>query len=159
MLWDTNASFVLSSYVGKTVTDIKSGNIILNLSIEASNNIPEEQGFLIFDYGLETQEGPVRYLYKASDSTIVMDPAYIFQYNHAPGSNIVAIRRKGAQVLSGLGKEYAFYVSDPSVAREVLKDLITSVKSVGVYLRYIIRYPNVIYSEYDLYGETPDTSD
>jgi len=152
MLWDTGAPFVLSSYIAKTTVDIKSGNIILNLQVDPANNIPIEQGFLIFDYGLETQEGPVRYLYKASDSTIVMDPAYVFQYNHSAGSNVVAIRRKGAQVLGGLGKEYAFYISDPSAAREVLKQLISSVKSVGVYLRYIIRYPEVVYSEYDLYG-------
>jgi len=159
MLWDTGAPFVLSSYTGKTITDIKSGNIVLNLSIDPSNNIPQDQGFLIFDYGLKTQEGPVRYLYKASNSTIVMDPAYVFQYNHLPGSEIVAIRRKGAHVLDGLGKEYGFYVSDPSAAREVLKSLISSVKSVGVYLRYIIKYPNVVYSEYDLYGETSNLLD
>jgi hypothetical protein len=154
VVWDTGSSFVLSAYTGKTAMNIKAGSVVLNLSIDSSNSIPNEQGYLIFDYGLETQEGPVRYLYKYSDSTIALDPAYVFQYDHDQNSGIVAIRRKGAQILGGLGREYAFYASDPGAALDVLKDLISKVKSVGVYLRYIIRYPNVAYSEYDIYNES-----
>lgn len=155
-LYDTKAAFVISSYVGKVVTDIKAGNIVLNLQIETPNNIPDEQGFLIFDYGLNTQEGPIRYLYKAAEGILALDPAYIFQYDHAPGSSITAIRRKGAHVMSGLGKEYSFYVSDPSAARVILQDLIEQVKSAGVFLRYMIRYPKLYYSEFDVYSQTPE---
>jgi hypothetical protein len=150
-LWDASASFVLSSYTGKTTSDIKAGNIVLNLEIAAPNNIPADQGFLIFDYGLETQEGPVRYLYKASDTTVALDPSYVFKFDHTVNSSITAIRRRGAHVLSGLGTEYAFYVSDPSAARAVLQDLIKSVKSVGVFIRYLIRFPENYYGTIDLY--------
>jgi len=155
-MYDTRAPFIVSSYVGSILTDIKAGNIVFSLSIETPNNIPDEQGFLIFDYGLNTQEGPVRYLYKASEGTLALDPAYIFQYDHSPGSSITAIRRKGAHVMSGLGKEYAFYVSDPSAARLILQDLIEEVKSAGVFLRYLVRYPELYYSAFDVYSETPD---
>jgi len=155
-IWDKDSTFVLSSFTGKLTTDIKAGNVVLNLQIETPNNVPVEQGFLIFDYGLETQEGPVRYLYKASDSTLAIDPAYVFQFNHPPGSNITAIRRRGAHVLSGFGREYPLYVSDPGAARIVLQDIISSVKSVGTFLRYIVRFPKPYYSDYDIYGETPN---
>jgi hypothetical protein len=158
-VWDTNSAFVISSYKGKLVTDVKAGNVVLNLEIETPNNVPVEQGFLIFDYGLETQEGPVRYLYKASDSTLALDPAYVFQFNHPPGNNITAIRRRGAHVMSGLGKEYPLYVSDPGAARVILQDLIRGVKSVGVFLRYIVRFPKVYYSDYDTYGKTSNPLD
>jgi hypothetical protein len=152
-LWDEASAFVLSSYTAKTVNEIKAGNIVLNLQIQIPNNVPTETGFLIFDYGLETQEGPVRYLYKASDSTIALDPSYVFKFNHEAGSSITAIRRKGAHVLSGIGSEYAFYVSDPSAARTVLQELIRSVKSVGVFLRFIVRYPTTFYGTFSVYGE------
>jgi hypothetical protein len=158
-LWDTKAPFILSSYTGKTVTDIKAGNIVLNLQINTPNNVPNERGFLIFDYGLETQEGPVRYMYKASESIVALDPSYVFQYDHQVGSSITAIRRKGAHVMSGLGKEYAFYVSDPSAARKVLQELMKQVKSVGTFIQFIVRYPTNYYSEYDLYSKTDDPLD
>lgn len=157
-MYDTAAPFVVSSYVANTTQAINSGSIVLNLEIQAPNNVPNEQGYLIFDYGLNTQEGPVRYLYKASDSTIALDPAYIFKYNHAVGATITAIRRKGAHVLSGLGKEYAFYVSDPALARQILQSLIEQVKSAGVFLEYIIRYPQLYYSDFDVYSETNENA-
>jgi hypothetical protein len=153
-MYDTAAPFIVSSYVANTAQVISTGNIVLNLAIDVPNNIPDEQGFLIFDYGLNTQEGPVRYLYKASDSTLALDPAYVFKYNHDIGATITAIRRKGAVVLSGLGKEYAFYVSDPAMARQILQDLIAQVKSVGLFLEYIIRYPKLYYSDFDVYSQT-----
>lgn len=153
-LWDPQAAFVLSGYTAQLINEVNAGTVVLNLQVTTPNAIPNEQGFLIFDYGLETQEGPVRYLYKASDSTIALDPAYVFQYTHAVGSTVTAIRRKGAQVMSGLGKEYAFYISDPSGARVVLQDLIRQVKSVGVFLRFIVRYPELFYSDFDTYSKT-----
>ena len=157
-MYDTTAPFVVSSYTGTTTQAISTGNIVLNLEINTPNNVPNEQGYLIFDYGLNTQEGPVRYLYKASESTIALDPAYIFKYNHTVGSTITAIRRKGAYVLSGLGKEYGFYISDPAMARQILQDLIAQVKSAGVFLEYIIRYPTVYYSDYDTYSKTDENT-
>lgn len=153
-MYDTASSFVVAGYTGKTVQGITSGNIVLNLQIETPNSIPDEQGYLVFDYGLNTQEGPVRYLYKASEGSIALDPAYIFKYNHPVGSTITAIRRKGSYILSGLGKEYAFYVSDPSMALQILQDLISKVKSTGVFLEYIIRYPELYYSDFDVYSRT-----
>lgn len=158
-MYDTGAPFVVSSYVGKTDQDIKAGNITLNLSIKTPNNIPYEEGFLIFDYGKNTQEGPVRYLYKSSESSLALDPAYVFKYNHGVNSTLTAIRRKGAHILSGLGKEYSFYVSDPASARQILQDLISQVKSVGLFLEYIVRYPVVYYSQFDTYGETTENND
>lgn len=150
-VWDASSAFVLSSYTGVTITDIKAGNILLNIQVQTPNNIPFEQGFLIFDYGLETQEGPVRYLYKASDSVISIDPSYVFKFDHAPGSSITAIRRKGGHVLSGIGTEYPFYISDPSAARLILQDLVASIKSVGVFLKFIVRYPELYYATIDTY--------
>jgi hypothetical protein len=155
-LWDSSSAFVLSSYTGRTVTDIRAGNIVLNLQLQVPNNVPFEQGFLIFDYGLETQEGPVRYLYKASDAVVALDPSYIFKFNHAPNSTITAIRRKGGHVLSGLGTEFPMYVSDPAAARVILQELISDVKSVGIFLRFIVRYPTLFYATIDTYASGVD---
>lgn len=158
-MYDTAAPFIVSSYIGVTAQEIDAGNIVLNLAIDTPNNVPNEQGFLIFDYGLNTQEGPVRYLYKASEGNIALDPAYVFKYNHSVGSTVTAIRRKGAYVMSGLGKEYAFYISDPAKARQILQDLINQVKSVGLFLEYVVRYPTLYYSEFDVYSETSENDD
>ena len=151
-LYDSTAPLVLSSYIADITNNINAGNIVLNLQVQTPNPIPNESGYLIFDYGLNTQEGPVRYLYKSSDSTIALDPSYVFKYDHVAGSSVVAIRRKGAVIMSGLGTEHALYITDPSAARVVLQSVIEKVRSVGMYLRYIVKFPEQYYASYDVYN-------
>ena len=151
-VWDLAAPFVLSSMSGKLSESIRAGNAQRNVIVDASNNIPNEEGYLIFDFGLETQEGPVRYLYHASDTTLVIDPAYIFKSNHSVGGSVSMIRRRGAHVMSSLGTEYPPYVTDPAAARPILQELIKQVKSVGIFLNFIVRFPTQYYATIDCYN-------
>lgn len=159
-MYDTKAPFVVSVNTATLVNNsITAGSILTNIEVSKPNTIPNQPGYLIFDYGLETQEGPVKYLYKASEGVVFLDPSYVFQHSHAIGSGIDAIRKKGPQIMSGLGKEMAFYTTDPGAVRGILEDLIKDVKSVGVYLRFLVRFPKQYYSDYDVYGKTEDPLD
>lgn len=150
-LWDQKAPFVLSSLTAKSQDEIKAGSIVKTLTISTPNNIPNVEGFMIFSYGTENQEGPVRYLYKPSEDVLQLDPAYVFKNNHEIGAGLTIIRRRGAHIMSGLGTEYAGYITDPGVARETLQELMREVKSVGVFLKFLIRYPNQLFSALDVY--------
>lgn len=149
-IWDEEAAFVLSSKTGQIGEEIKAGQIKKTLQL-GSNTIPAEAGEVIFDFGTENQEGPVRYLFKPSDGTIAMDPAYIFQKDHASGSGITMINRRGPHTLSGNGAEYAPYITDTAVAREILQELILEAKSVGIFVDFLIRYPEQLYATLDVY--------
>jgi len=149
-VWDLAAPFVLSSNRGELQTEIKAGKIVKLLNV-GPNTIPAESGFLIFDYGLNTQEGPVRYLYKPTDNTIALDPSYVFQKSHAIGSYTVALRTKGPHVMDTRAGEYGPYITNPSEARFILQDLIKSVKSAGIFVDFLIRFPEQIYGVYDVY--------
>jgi hypothetical protein len=155
-LWSDTSDFVLSSLTANLIAPIKAGLTQKNIQVTA-NDIPSAQGQLIFDFGTERQEGPVRYFFKPSSSTIALDPSYVFKNNHSSGSAVTMIRRRGAIQFQGLGTERAPYITDPSVAIEVLKELMQKVKSVGIFLNFIVRYPIQYYSTVDVYssGEDP----
>ena len=121
-----------------------------------NNDIPLEGGYLIFDYGLNTQEGPVRYLYKPNDNTIAIDPSYTFKYNHINGSSVILIGTMGPHQITSYGSEYAPYITDPSQARIVLEDLILQVKSAGIFVNFLIRYPEQLYATLDVYSSGID---
>ena len=157
-LYDESAPFVLSSYTAQITNPIFPGNVVLNLPVGA-NTVPDEQGFLIFEYGTDRQEGPVKYLRKAGTNSIVLDPSYVFEKPHPAGSNLVALRRRGGHVFSGLGKEYSFYLTDPLQARYILEETLEKVKSVGIFLKFIIRFPEIFYSDFDLYQQTDNPID
>lgn len=154
-IWDLAAPFVLSSNTAAISDSIQAGKIVRLLNI-APNEIPSDGGFIVFDYGRNTQEGPVRYLYKPTDNTIAIDPSYTFKYSHAAGSPIVAISRKGPHQMSGKASEYPAYITDPSEARFILQELIRSVKSAGIFVNFLVRYPEQLYATLDVYNSGND---
>lgn len=156
-MWSPNSAYVISSLTSNLQSTIKAGNNVRTIQINGVNNIPNVEGFVVFDFGTEREEGPVRYLYKPTTSSMQLDPAYVFKSNHDIGSSITVIRRRGAHVMSGLGKEYPAYITDPAVARQTLQDLMRQVKSVGIFIDFLIRYPEQLYSTLDVYrSNNPD---
>lgn len=149
-VWDLAAPYVLSSKTASTSDAIQAGKIVRLLNTSA-NDIPEGGGYVIFNYGRQNQEGPVRYLYKPTSNTIAIDPSYTFKKTHSVGSPMVAISKKGPHTLRGKAAEYAPYVTDPSEARFILQDLIKSVKSAGIFVDFLVRYPEQLYATLDVY--------
>ena len=130
--------------MGTIADTIQAGKIIRLLNL-GTNTIPSTGGFIIFDYGLNTQEGPVRYLYKPTSGTIALDPSYTFKFNHSIGSAVVLIETMGPHIMSGHASEFAPYITDPSAARIILEDLIKSVKSSGIFVNFLINFPEQLY--------------
>lgn len=149
-MWDENAEFVLSSLTTDLTSQIKAGTTKRSIEVDA-NDIPNESGRLIFDFGTERQEGPVRYFYKPNDTSIAIDPSYVFKYTHDIGSAVTMIRRRGGIQFDGFGSEYGAYITDPAAAREVLQELMQEVKSVGVFINFLVRYPEFYYATIDCY--------
>jgi hypothetical protein len=48
-------------------------------------------------------------------------------------------------------------VTDTAIAREILQELILEVKSVGIFVEFLIRFPEQLYATIDVYrsGEDP----
>lgn len=155
-VWDLSAAYVLSSLTSTIQTTINAGQNVRTLPIASTNNIPNKEGYVIFDFGTSYEEGPVRYLYKPNSTSMQLDPAYIFQHNHTVNSSVTVIRKRGPIVMSGLGLEYAPYITDPSVARVILQDLLKNVKSVGIFLEFLVRYPDQLYAHLDVYSSNRD---
>lgn len=149
-MWDENSDFVLSSLTTNLLNQVKAGTTQRNIQVEA-NEIPDQEGRLIFDFGTEKQEGPVRYFFKPSTNALAIDPSYVFKFTHNINSSVTMIRRRGGIKFGGLGKEFGAYITDPAAAREVLQELMSEVKSVGIFINFLIRYPEFYYATIDVY--------
>ena len=154
-IWNTTAPYVLSANKAQIFSGIQGGKIV-KLITTSNNDMPKDGGYVIFDYGLETEEGPVRYLYKPTDTTLAIDPSYTFKYNHNYGSYITQISKKGPHAISSNGAEYAPYITNPSEARFILEDLIRSIKSAGIFINFLVRYPEQLYATIDVYESGKD---
>ena len=149
-VWQLNAPFTLSADTSTTTTDIVAGKTY-KLLVVSSNDIPEGPGYIVLDYGLNNQEGPIKYLYKAAENVIAIDTSYAFQQFHSPGASVVAVSKLGPHIPTGEGNEYPPYVTNPPDARKLLQDLIVSVASAGIFIDFIIRFPNQLYGTINVY--------
>jgi hypothetical protein len=149
-VWDIHAPYVLSSHTATTMSGITAGKPIKLLEISA-NTIPDESGYVMFDYGQNNQEGPIRYLYKPASTILALDPSYTFQQNHASGCSVVALSHKGPHIISGMGSEYPPYLTNPSAARLILQELIKDVTSAGIFIDFLVRYPTQLYGTISVY--------
>lgn len=154
-VWDKAAQYVLSSATALTQTPVQAGTITRLVTI-TDNEVPDEAGFLVFSYGLNNQEGPIRYLYKPNDNTLAIDPSYVFQNSHPVGSPVVVLRQKGPHTMDTRAGEYGPYITDPSQARDTLQELIRSVKSAGIFVNFLVRFPEQLYGTIDVYGSGVD---
>lgn len=150
-VWDISAPFVLSADTATAVDEILAGKVVKLLEV-SDNTIADEEGYLVFDYGLNNQEGPVKYLYKATSNIIALDPAYTFQQNHDANCSVIALSHKGPHLLDNHGSEYAPYITNPPDARVILQNLITSVASAGIFIDFLIRYPVQLYGTLTVYS-------
>lgn len=154
-LWDKNSDFVLSSLTTNLTAEIEVGSTQRNIQVDP-NDIPNVGGKLIFDFGTEKQEGPVRYFFKPSSTSLALDPSHVFSFTHDVGSSVTMIRRRGGIQFGGLGTEFAGYITDPAAAREVLEELMEEVKSVGIFINFLVRYPEQFYATIDVYRSGVD---
>jgi hypothetical protein len=152
-VWDLSAPFVLSSNLATLTNSIQAGQSVPLLTL-STNTIPAQGGYVVFDYGLNTQEGPVKYLYAPNNTTLVLDPSYIFQHSHSVDSVVTAIDNLGPHIMSGQGKEYPPYITNPSEVRVTLQELIQSVVSAGIFIDFLVRYPDQLYSVLPTYTVT-----
>lgn len=149
-VWQLNAPFTLSADTSTTTTDIIAGKTYKLLVLD-TNDIPDGPGYLVLDFGKNNQEGPIKYLYKAAENVIAIDTSYAFQQFHEPGASVVAVSKLGPHTPTGAGNEYPPYVTNPPDARRLLQDLITSVASAGIFIDFIIRFPNQLYGTINVY--------
>lgn len=149
-IWQLNAPFTLSADTSTTVTNIVAGKTYKLLEV-ATEGIPDGPGYLVLDYGKNNQEGPIKYLYKAAENVIAIDTSYTFQQFHSPGAAVVAVSKLGPHIPTGAGDEYAPYITNPPDARKLLQDLIISVASAGIFIDFIIRFPNQLYGTINVY--------
>jgi len=141
--YDLAQPFTVSA-INTKLTHNLDGTMSRVVQVANSTDFPDGQGYLIFDYGAETQEGPVPYISRPSDNTLLISPTYTIQTPHADGSPVSLIAVKAPVSLALDGTDYEFFVTDVVAGRVYAQNLINSVAATGINIVFTILYPNDI---------------
>lgn len=142
-MYDLTQPFTVSA-TGTTLTQDLDGTDPRVFTVKDSSKFPDGQGYLIFDYGYENQEGPVPYIGRPSNNTLLISPAYTMKNTHTVGADVALVAVKGSVTISKDGLDWPFYVTDVVSGRIYAQSLIESVAATGINIVFTILYPNDI---------------
>lgn len=142
-MYDISQPFTVSN-IGTTLAQNLDGTMPRVISVGDSSQFPDEQGNLILGYGTQQQEGPVPYIARPSNNTLLISPAYTVKKTHALGTDIALVSEKSPPNISRDGLDYPFYITDVVSGRIYAQDLINSVAASGINIVFTILYPSDI---------------
>lgn len=137
---NTNSSYTLTSQRGILGQTINAGNIYPTLQMQNASNIPDGEGELMFNFGFSTQESPVRYFGRPSNTTLLLDPSYVFTQNHVSGEAVNVIVKPYKRPRSN-GDDYSIYLTGVTAARLLAEEIVKSIVAAGVVVRFIVIEP------------------
>ena len=142
-MWDLDYPFTVHAEVADLDQPIYVGQNFRVLQV-TGNTLPNSEGYLIINFGLSNEEGPIKY-YRIDSNGLSIDSLYYFKNAHSAGSrfNLIDVAPKA---ISTTGGDYALYVVDPKAALTVLEDDILSLKTAGIFTRFNVLYPVQYYA-------------
>lgn len=142
-MYDLSQPFTVSN-VGTTLSQNLDGTMSRVVTVADSSLFPDQQGNIILGYGTSTQEGPIPYIARPSNNTLLISPAYTIKKTHLTGTDVALVSSKAAANISRDGLDYPFYITDVVSGRLYAQDLINSVAATGINIVFTILYPSDI---------------
>jgi hypothetical protein len=139
-IYDLEQPFVISNVgtTSNTQYDPDTGRVIF---VNDASTFPDEQGFLILGYGTSHQEGPIPYLARPSNGSLLLNPSYRIKNIHPAGTDVALVAQTGPVVISKDGTDFPFYITDVVAGRLYAQDLINTVAATGINVLITIVYP------------------
>jgi hypothetical protein len=142
-IYDETKEYIIGGEECNLVETVDANTGLL-ISVDDASDIPDEEGFLVFGFGTNKEEGPIPYISRPSDNSIIINPSYNFEQIHESGTNISLIAQNYAYNLPRSGEDYPMYLTDIVSGRIYAEDLIELVKATGINVVITILYPNDI---------------
>lgn len=139
-IYDPSQPFVISSVgtTSNTQYDPDTGRVLF---VNDSSQFPDEQGYIVLGYGTSHQEGPIPYLARPSNGSILLNPSYRIRNIHPSGTDVALVAQNGPVVLAKDGTDFSFYITDVVAGRLYAEELINTVAATGINVMITIIYP------------------
>jgi len=156
--WHAHVNSANKSFAGSYLFNPKSGFSISKEAVTASQAInagqvytvisatspttafPDEIGFVVLDYGTSNQEGPIRYLGRPSNNTLLLDASYTFKKTHV-NADVTLVRSVKPYTPTVDGSDYPTYLTGTIKGRVEAESLANKLVAAGVFLNIIVVYP------------------
>lgn len=138
-------SFTFSSQGAKLGAPIFKGDILTSITVDDTSKFENSSGLLVFGLGTSKEEAVVAYRGIPNSNTILIDPSYSFQNDHALGTTVNVVTAETPYTPRRNGDDYAIYFTSPGGARSIVEDILDSLKAAGIVIKFIVLAPTYKY--------------
>ena len=129
-----------------TVGQVLKGESGVIVSVSDTADFTTNGGYVIFDYGTKSIEGPVKYL-ALSGNQIIIDPSYAFKKTHLVGATVREVKQLEPFAPTENGRQYQPFLTGTSSARDSFFEILKSVISAGVFITEDVLFPELRFSD------------
>src|SRR5690606_20152679 len=86
-----------------------------------------------------------RYRGIPNSKTVLIDPSYIFQFDHPVDEFINVVSDSNAYVPRRDGSDLAIYLTSPAGARSIVEEILRSLTAAGIIIRFVVLAPEYKY--------------
>lgn len=138
-------TFTISRQKCALQQNISKGNIYTSVAVDNNASFTASTGDILFGFGTDSQEGPVKYRGVPNSNTILIDPGYVFKFDHSIGDAINVITDRKPYTPNKNGQDLAVYLTSPSGAREVVQAILQSLAAAGIIVKFKVLAPTYKY--------------
>lgn len=149
-------SFTITGQNAKLDSGLIKNNIYTSIIVNDTSKIEESTGNLVFGWGTEREEQPVRYRGVPNSKTILIDPSYIFQFDHPVNEYVNVVADSKAFVPSKDGTDLPIYMTSPAGARAKVEEIIRTLAAAGIVITFVILAPEYKYLQDNPYISSDD---
>ncbi len=142
-IYDTKGGDGYSGVDTTNVTRLEIGQNyqLLTLASGGGDDIPDTEGYLVFQLGYSNQVGPVKYLRNLGSDVLMLDASFKFPATIEPGSNVTLLHQRGAFVPDHPETAGSVYITASPSGRIAAEQMVTDISAAGIDLNIEVRFP------------------
>jgi hypothetical protein len=141
----TESSSTITGQNCTTSQALIKGSVYTAVTVDSTENIIDQSGYLMFGLGTPHEEQPIRFRGVPNSNTILIDPSYVFKNTQPVGTSINVLSALRPYVPRTDGQDLAVYLTSPSDARAVTQTILESLAAAGVVVTFVILLPSYKY--------------
>lgn len=141
----SQGAFTITSQKAVLQQTLTKGSVITSMTVDDATPFLSPSGIFMLNFGQNNQEGPIRYRGIPNSNTILVDPSYIFKHNHASNESINVVSKQTPYTPRRDGTDLAIYFTSPAGARQVVQDILDSLKAAGIIIHFLVLAPKYRY--------------
>lgn len=138
--FDTTALPITSTSTSLSES-VNAGESKTIVSMANTTNFPDSTGYITLEWGTAREEGPIRFLARPSDGSLLLDASYRFRFDHTAGSDVTLLKDTAGYSPKTDGTDYQAYLTSSQAARIEAESLMNKLVASGIFLNIILVYP------------------